>query len=52
MTNEVIPMVASILTGTQNYANAIKKSQDTMLGAFQQASTIAQSLLDPFNSIF
>ncbi|MGB8213738.1 MAG: hypothetical protein WCE68_09300 [Anaerolineales bacterium] len=52
MTDEVIPMVASILTGTQNYANGIKQAQDTMLSAFQQATSIAQSLFDPFNSIF
>jgi|SRR5664280_1490619 hypothetical protein len=52
MTNDVIPMIANILTGTQNYANAIKKSQDTMLQGFQQASSIAQGLFDSFNSIF
>jgi hypothetical protein len=52
MTNMVIPMVASILTGTQNYANSIKKSQEHMLQGFQQASSIAQSLFDPFNNIF
>ena len=52
MTDEVIPMIASILTGTQNYANAIKKSQDHMLQGFQQASSIAQGLFDSFNNIF
>jgi hypothetical protein len=52
MTNDVIPMIASILTGTQNYANSIKKSQDHMLQGFQQASSIAQGLFDSFNSIF
>ena len=52
MTNEVIPMLASILTGTQNYANSIKKSQDHMLQGFQQASSIANSLFDSFNNIF
>jgi hypothetical protein len=52
MTNVVIPMIASILTGTQNYANSIKKSQDHMLQGFQQASSIANSLNDVFNSIF
>ena len=52
MTNQIIPMVASILTGTQNYANGIKKAQDHMMQGFQQASSIAQSLFDPFNNIF
>jgi hypothetical protein len=52
MTDMVIPMIASILTGTQNYANSIKKSQEHMLQGFQQASSIAQSLFDPFNNIF
>ena len=52
MTQDIIPMIANILTGTQNYANAIKKSQDHMLQGFQQASSIAQSLFDSFNSIF
>jgi hypothetical protein len=52
MTDQVIPMIASILTGTQNYANSIKKSQDHMLQGFQQASSIANSLNDVFNSIF
>lgn len=52
MTDQVIPMIASILTGTQNYANSIKKSQDHMLQGFQQASSIANSLNDVFNNIF
>jgi uncharacterized phage infection (PIP) family protein YhgE len=52
MTQDIIPMIANILTGTQNYANAIKKSQDHMLQGFQQASSIAQGLFDSFNSIF
>jgi hypothetical protein len=52
MTSLVIPMIASILTGTQNYANAIKKSQDHMMQGFQQAASIAQSLFDPFSNIF
>jgi hypothetical protein len=52
MTNEVIPMIAGILTGTQNYAQSLKKSQEHMLQGFQQASSIANSLFDSFNSIF
>jgi phage-related protein len=52
MTDQVIPMIGSILTGTQNYANSIKKSQDHMLQGFQQASSIANSLNDVFNNIF
>ena len=52
MTNEVIPMIAGILTGTQNYAQSLKKSQEHMLQGFQQASSIANSLFDTFNSIF
>jgi hypothetical protein len=52
MTNEVIPMIAGILTGTQNFAQGIKKSQEHMMQGFQQASSIANSLFDTFNSIF
>ena len=52
MTDEVIPMLTNIMTGTQNYANSIKKSQEHMLQGFQQASSIANSLFDTFNSIF
>jgi hypothetical protein len=52
MTDQVIPMITNILTGTQNYANSIKKSQEHMLQGFQQASSIANSLNDVFNNIF
>jgi hypothetical protein len=52
MTDMVIPAIAGLLTGTQNYANAIKKSEEHMLQAFQQANSFAQSLFDGFNSIF
>jgi len=52
MTQEVIPMLASILTGGTSFANSIKKSQDHMLQGFQQASSIAQSLNDVFSQIF
>ena len=52
MTNEVIPMLGGLLTGGSNFAGAIKKSQDLMLQGFQQAASIAQTLFDPFNSIF
>jgi hypothetical protein len=52
MTNQIIPMIASILTGTQNYANAIKKSQEHMLQGFQQAANIAQNLVEDFTNIF
>jgi len=41
-----------ILKWHTNYAKAFKKSQDTMLQGFQQASSIAQGLFDSFNSIF
>lgn len=52
MTDSVVPMIASLLTGTQNYANAIKKSEDHMMQAFTQANSLVQSLFDPFSSIF
>jgi hypothetical protein len=52
MTQEVIPMLASILTGGTSFANNIKKSQDHMAEGFQQASSIAQTLFDSFNNIF
>jgi uncharacterized phage infection (PIP) family protein YhgE len=52
MTSQIIPMVASILTGTQNYSSAIKKSQEHMLQGFQQAASVAQDLFDTFGSIF
>ena len=52
MTQEVIPMLARILTGGQNFAGSIKKSQNHMLQGFQQASNMAQGLFDVFNGIF
>ena len=52
MTSEVIPMLASIMTVQTNFANAIKKSQDAMNQAMQQATSQAQSLFDVFNGIF
>jgi phage-related protein len=52
MTQEVIPMLASILTGGQNFAGSIKKSQNHMLQGFQQATNMAQGLFDVFNGIF
>lgn len=52
MTDSIIPMIAGLLTGTQNYANAIKKSQDHMMEAFNQANNIVQNLFDPFQNIF
>lgn len=52
MTNEVIPMLATLLTGGTSFANSIKKSQDHMLQAFQEASNIANSLNDVFSNIF
>lgn len=52
MTEQVIPMLATLLTGGTNFANSIKKSQDLMLQGFNQASSIAQGLFDTFGSIF
>lgn len=52
MTSEVIPMLVGIMNTNQNYANAIKKSQDRMNQAFQQAASQAQTLYDVFNNIF
>ncbi len=52
MTDSVIPMIAGLLTGTQNYANAITKSVEHMEQAFNQANSIVQTLFDPFQGIF
>lgn len=52
MTNQVIPMLANIMTNNTNYANAIKKSQDRMAQAVQQATQAAQTLQDVFSNIF
>ncbi len=52
MTTKVIPMLVNIMSTNQNYANAIKKSQDRMNQAFQDASNAAQVLQDVFSAIF
>src|ERR1035437_5940588 len=44
MTTNVIPLLAGIMTNNTQYANAIKKSQDRMTSAVQQAAGIAQTL--------
>jgi uncharacterized protein YukE len=52
MTDEVIPLLLSIIGVNTNYANAVKKAQDQMQQAVQQATSEVQSLLDVFGSIF
>jgi hypothetical protein len=52
MTNQVIPMLASILTGGQAFAGGIKKGMDHMNIGFNSANTMAQGLFDQFNNIF
>jgi len=52
MTTQVIPLLASIMTNNTQYANAIKKSQDRMTQAVQQAASVAQGLQDVFSQIF
>jgi predicted histidine transporter YuiF (NhaC family) len=52
MTSEVIPMLANIMNVQTNFANAIKKAQDSMNQAMQQATSQAQGLFDVFNGIF
>lgn len=52
MTSEVIPMLASILTGGQSFAGSIKKSMDHMNIGFNSANNLAQGLFDQFNNIF
>jgi hypothetical protein len=52
MTNQVIPMLASILTGGQSFAGGIKKGMDHMNIGFNSANTMAQGLFDQFNNIF
>lgn len=52
MTDEVIPMLVNIMGINTNFANGIKKSQEQMAQAVQQATQQAQSLLDVFGGIF
>lgn len=52
MTDEVVPMLVNIMGINTNFANAIKKSQQQMNQAVQQATSQAQSLLDVFGGIF
>jgi len=52
MTNQVIPMLASILTGGQSFAGGIKKGMDHMNIGFNSANTMAQGLINEFNNIF
>lgn len=52
MTSEVIPMLVNIMGINTNFANAIKKSQDRMQQAVQQATSQAQTLLDVFGGVF
>ncbi len=52
MSSEVIPMLVNIMNVNNQYANAIKKSQDRMNQAFQQAASQAQTLFDVFGEIF
>lgn len=52
MTDEVIPMLVNIMGINTNFANAIKKSQQQMAQATQQATSQAQTLLDVFGGIF
>lgn len=52
MTSEVIPMLVNIMGFNTNFANAIKKSQDTMQQAVNQATSQAQTLMDVFGQIF
>ena len=52
MSSEVIPMLANIMNINTNFANAIKKAEDAMNQAVQQANSQAQSLFDAFNAIF
>lgn len=52
MTNEVIPLLLSIIGVNTGYANAIKKAQEQMQQAVQQATSEAQGLIDVFSNIF
>ena len=52
MTSEVIPMLASILTGGQSFAGGIKKAMDHMNLGFNSAQNMAQGLFNEFNNIF
>jgi hypothetical protein len=52
MTSEVIPMLASILTGGNAFAGGIKKSMEHMNVGFQSANNMAQGLFNEFNNIF
>ena len=52
MTSEVIPMLASIMAIQTSWADAVRKSQEAMEQAVQNATSQANSLFDVFNSIF
>ena len=52
MNTNVLPLLANIMTNNQAYADAIKKSNDTMAQAVQQATSIANTLQDVFSDIF
>jgi len=52
MTNQVIPMLATIFTGGQAFSGGIMKSVEHMNLGFQSANTMAQGLINEYNNIF
>jgi hypothetical protein len=52
MTNDVIPLLLSIVGLNTSYADGIRKSMEIMEQAEKQASSKAQQLVDVFSSIF
>lgn len=52
MTSEVIPMLGRLFTVNLSFADGLKKSADRMNQAFQQASSVANTLADVFGGIF
>ena len=52
MSQNILPKLANLSQGNQNYGNSLQKAMDHMLQGFQQANSIAQGLFDVFNGIF
>jgi uncharacterized protein YukE len=52
MTSLVIPSLTNLMNINNSFGNAIKKAQETMAVAMQQAQSLAQGLNDVYNAIF
>jgi hypothetical protein len=52
MTNDVLPMLASLLSINSAFANGFKQAQAALNQAVQQATSAVNQLVDVFNGIF